>query len=217
MNLKVYDSFNKVTVREAEQKMDAMQALLTRRSTRNYKPDAVEPEKLNQILKVAGQAPSGGNNQYNHFLVIRNSDVIRKLIGMTEAAFAKMEIAEDTYASMKHAISAAKKGGYVFCYNAPVLIAVANRRDYGNNMADCACAIENMMVAANALDLGSCWINQLRWLNEEPALVEYLQSLGMKEYERIYGAVIIGYPATESGLPNRNWMQQKGNEVTIID
>ena len=74
-----------------------------------------------------------------------------------------------------------------------------------------------MMVAANALDLGSCWINQLRWLNEEPAQVEYLQSLGMKEDERIYGAVIIGYPATESGLPNRNWMQQKGNEVTMID
>ena len=148
---------------------------------------------------------------------IQGCDVIRNLIGMTEAAFAKMEIAEDTYASLKHAITAAKKGGYVFCYNAPVLIAVANRRDYGNNMADCACAIENMMVAANALDLGSCWINQLRWLNEEPALVEYLQSLGMKEDERIYGAVIIGYPATESGLPNRNWMQQKGNEVTMID
>ena len=84
-------------------------------------------------------------------------------------------------------------------------------------MADCACAIENMMVAANALDLGSCWINQLRWLNEEPELVGYLQSLGMKEDERIYGAVIIGYPATESGLPNRNLMQQKGNEVTFID
>ena len=84
-------------------------------------------------------------------------------------------------------------------------------------MADCACAIENMMIAANALDLGSCWINQLRWLNEEPALVEYLQSLGMKENERIYGAVIIGYPATESGLPNRNLMVQKGNKVTYID
>ena len=136
---------------------------------------------------------------------------------MTEAAFAKMEVAEDTYASLKHAINASKKGGYVFCYNAPVLIAVANRQDYGNNMADCACAIENMMVAANALDLGSCWINQLRWLNEEPALVEYLRSLGMKAYERIYGAVIVGYPATESGLPNRNLMVQKGNEVTFID
>ena len=197
--------------------MEALEAILTRRSTRNYKPDPVEAEKLDRILRAARQAPSGGNNQTCHFLVIRNREVLGKLIGMTETAFAKMEIAEDTYASLKHTITASKKGGYVFCYNAPILIAVANRRDYGNNMADCACAIENMMVAANALDLGSCWINQLRWLNEEPALVEYLQSLGMREDERIYGAVIIGYPATESGLPNRNLMAQKGNEVTFID
>ena len=74
-----------------------------------------------------------------------------------------------------------------------------------------------MMVAANALDLGSCWINQLKWLNEEPEIVEYLRSLGMKEDERVYGAVIIGTPATETGLPNRNRMILKGNEVTWID
>lgn len=74
-----------------------------------------------------------------------------------------------------------------------------------------------MMVAANALDLGSCWINQLRWLNEEPEIVEYLRGLGMKADERVYGAVIIGYAATDSGLPNRNRMKIKGNEVTWID
>ena len=197
--------------------MEALEAIFTRRSTRDYRPDPVEKEKLELILKAARQAPSGGNSQTNHFLVIRNRDVIRKLVEMTETAFAKMEIAEDTYASLKHAIAASKKGGYVFCYNAPVLIAVANRRDYGNNLADCACAIENMMVAANALDLGSCWINQLRWLNEDPALVEYLRALGMKENERIWGAVIIGYPNSENRLPNRNLMAQKGNETTFID
>ena len=197
--------------------MDAMEAILTRRSTRNYRPDPVAQEKLDRILDAARQAPSGGNNQTCHFIVIRSPRVLGKLVAMTEAAFAKMEIAEDTYASLKHAIAASKKGGYVFCYNAPVLIVAANRRDYGNNMADCACAIENMMVAANALDLGSCWINQLRWLNEEPSLVEYLQSLGMKENERVYGAVIVGTPATDSGLPNRNLMAQKGNEVTYVD
>ena len=114
-------------------------------------------------------------------------------------------------------ISASKKGGYVFCYNAPVLIVVANRKNYGNNIADCACAIENMMIAANALDLGSCWINQLKWLNEETSIVEYLRGFGMQEDERVYGAVIIGYPATDSGLPNRNPMSIKGNEVTWID
>ena len=197
--------------------MDALQAILTRRSTRNYRPDPVETEKLDRILEAARQAPSGGNNQRNHFLVIRNREVIRRLIGMTQAAFAKMEITEGMYPSLKHAVTASKKGGYVFCYNAPMLIAVANRQDYGNNMADCACAIENMMIAANALDLGSCWINQLKWLNGDPELTAYLQSLGLKENERIYGAMILGYPATESGLPNRNLMAQKGNEITFID
>ena len=197
--------------------MDALQAILTRRSTRNYRPDPVESDKLDRILDAARQAPSGGNSQANHFLVIRNPEVIRRLTAMTETAFAKMELREDTYASLKHAIAASKKGGYIFCYNAPVLIAVANRIDYSNNLADCACAIENMMIAANALDLGSCWINQLRWLNEDTNLVAYLRSLGMKDDERIYGAVIIGYPATEDGLPKRDLMRQKGNEVTYID
>ncbi len=197
--------------------MDALEALITRRSTRNYKPDPVEQEKLDKILEAGRQAPSGGNNQTSHFFVIRNREVLDRLIEMTEKAFAGMEITENTYASMKHSIAASKKGGYVFCYNAPVLIVVANRKDYGNNIADCACAIENMMVAANALDLGSCWINQLKWLNGEAEIVEYLHGFGMKEDERVYGAVIIGYPATDSGLPNRNLMSVRGNEITWID
>ena len=121
--------------------MEAIEAILTRRSTRNYKPDAVEPDKLDTILAAARQAPSGGNNQTNHFLVIRNKEVLQTLIELTQTAFAAMEATEDTYSSLKRAIAAAKKGGYVFCYNAPLLIAVANQKDYGNNMADCACAI----------------------------------------------------------------------------
>ncbi len=195
--------------------MDALEAIFTRRSTRNYTSDPVEEEKLDLILKSARQAPSGGNNQKNHFFVIRSRRVLRQLTDMTEAAFAKMEADENTYASLRHSIAASKKGGYVFCYNAPLLIVVANDRNYGNNMADCACAIENMMVAANALDLGSCWINQLRWLNEDPALLSFMRSLGMEEHERVYGAVIIGRPA--EGLPNRSLMKQKGNTVTFID
>ena len=197
--------------------MDAIEAILTRRSTRNYRPDAVEAEKLEQVLNAAKQAPSGGNSQTNHFLVIQNSEVICKLAAMAQEAFARMEITEDTYKSLKNSITLSKRGSYVFCYNAPVLIVVANQKDYGNNMADCACAIENMMIAANALDLGSCWINQLKWLNEDPKIVNYLRALGMKEGERVYGSVIIGYPASDSGLPNRNMMPQKGNEVTFVD
>ena len=197
--------------------MEALEAILTRRSTRKYRPEAVEQEKLDKLLEAARQAPSGGNNQTNHFLVIRNKEALQQLIKMTEKAFSLMEPEEDMYASLKHSIKASKKGGYVFCYNAPVLIIAANRKDYGNNIADCACAIENIMVAANALDLGSCYINQLKWLNEDPEIVQYLCSLGMKDNERVYAAVIVGYPASDSGLPNRKLMPQKGNEVTFID
>ena len=82
--------------------MDALQAIYTRRSTRNYKPDPVEEEKLEQLLEAARQAPSGSNSQNNHFLVIRNPEVIRKLISMTETAFAKME-ADELKGSMHRA------------------------------------------------------------------------------------------------------------------
>ena len=196
--------------------MDALEAIFTRRSTRNFRPDMVDPEKIEKIIEAGRRAPCGGNTQTNHFIVIRDPEIIKNLIVMTERAFAKMEADENTYASLKHSIAASKKGGYVFCYNAPVLIITANRRDYGNNIADCACAIENMMIAANALDLGSCWINQLKWLNEDPDLLDYLRGLGLKEEERVYGSVIIGFPATEDGLPNRSPREQKGNEVTYL-
>ena len=196
--------------------MEALEAIPTRRSTRNYKPDPVEQEKLEKVLEAGRQAPSGGNNQTSHFLVIRRREVLDRLVGMVEKAFAQMEATENTYASLKHSINASKKGGYVFCYNAPVLVVVANRKDYGNNIADCACALENMMLMANALDLGSCWINQLKWLNENEVVMPFLRELGLEKGERPYGAVAVGYPNTESGLPNRTPLTRTGNKVTIV-
>ena len=69
----------------------------------------------------------------------------------------------------------------------------ANRKDYGNAMADSACALENMMIAANALDLGSCWINQLHWLDEDTRVRGYLEGQGLAEDETVTGGLILGY------------------------
>ena len=113
-------------------------------------------------------------------------------------------------------VDAVKNGNYRFHYNAPVLVVLANQKDYGNNIADCACALENMMIMANALDLGTCWINQLKWLNEDPGVRELFASFGAEENERIYGALAIGYADTEDGLPVRTPLPRKGNPVTRI-
>ena len=197
--------------------MDTIETILTRRSTRSYSSAPVESEKLEKIIEAGRYAPSGGNNQTNHFLVVKNPDVLHKLAKLAEDAFAKMEVTEQTYSSLKSSIMQSKKGGYVFYYHAPVLIIVANQKDYGNNIADCAVAVENMMIAANSLDLGSCWINQLKWLNEEPTVLNYLRELGLKENERVYSSMIVGYPKSADRKPNRTPLPRKGNEVTFIN
>ena len=197
--------------------MDTIETILTRRSTRSYSSAPVEIEKLEKIIEAGRYAPSGGNNQTNHFLVVKNPEVLHKLAKLAEDAFAKMEVTDQTYSSLKSSIMQSKKGGYVFYYHAPVLIIVANQKNYGNNIADSAVAVENMMIAANALDLGSCWINQLKWLNEEPTVLNYLREMGLKENELVYSSMIVGYPKSADGKPNRTPLPRKGNEVTFIN
>jgi nitroreductase len=116
---------------------------------------------------------------------------------------------------MANSIRRAKTGDYIFHYHAPVLIVTANRKGYGNALADSACVLENMMIAGNALDLGSVWINQLHWLDESPAVREYLYGLGLSENETVTGGLALGYP--EAGLPNREMLARTGNPVTWVE
>ena len=196
--------------------MNTLEAIKTRRSTRKFKPQSVEQEKLNQVVEAGRFGPTGGNAQTNRFFVISNATVLMMLREMVQNAFAKMELRDDLYKSLKNSITLSRKGNYSFCYNAPVLIVVANKKDYGNNMADVACAVENMMLAANELDLGSCYINQLKWLNEDATIRGYLGTLGLQSDERVYASVAIGYADTENGLPNRNVTERFGNEVVFV-
>jgi nitroreductase len=196
--------------------MNTLEAIKTRRSTRKFKARPVEMEKLQQIVEAGRFGPTGGNAQGNHFFVITRIESIMVLRELVQTAFAKMELHDDLYKSLKNSIMLSQKGNYSFSYNAPVLIVVANKKDYGNNMADVACAVENMMLAANELDLGSCYINQLKWLNEEPSIRGYLGTLGLKDDERVYASVAIGYPDTETGLPNRAESPRIGNEVVFV-
>ncbi|MBQ6521117.1 MAG: nitroreductase [Anaerolineaceae bacterium] len=195
--------------------MEAFDAIFTRRSTRKYSEVVPEKGLIEKVIEGGRFAPSGGNSQTTHFIVITDAEILKELAWVVQTAFAKMELREDLYQSLKNSITAARKGNYVFHYNAPVLIVTANRKGYGNAMADSACALENMMIAANALDLGSCWINQLHWLDEDEAVREYLYGLGLGENETVTGALALGYAA--DGLPNRTVLPRTGNPVTWVN
>lgn len=195
---------------------ELLELIATRHSTRKFKSEMVAQELLDKVIEAGRRAPSGKSKNQNHFLVIRDAAVLDKLVQLVQAEFAKMEITPENEANIGGAIKMSKKGSYVFKYNAPVLIVVANKKNYGNNMADACAAMENMLLAANALDLGACWINQLRWLQDNPVLLDYLHALGMKEDEWVFGSISLGYPDMPDGLPNRNIVNIKGNAVTYI-
>lgn len=193
--------------------MDLFEAIRTRRSTRKFIDRPVDQALLERVIEAGRLAPSGGNNQTTRLIVIRDRTTLDALAARVCAAFSRMEAGPDTYKSLRHAIEASKRGGYVFHYNAPVLIVAANKRDYGNNLADCACALENMMLAANALDLGSVWINQLRWLTDCESVVAVLRELGLAEDECICGGLALGWSDTPDGLPVRAPLPHPGNPV----
>ena len=191
--------------------MDIKDVIIKRSSCRKYLEKAVSDEIINDIVEAGRLAPCGGNNQSCHFIVITNKDVLNKLIDLTTLAFSKMEIDDKMYKSKKTSINLSKKGPYHFFYDAPVLIIVANQKEYGNALVDSACALENMMLVTTSNNLGSCYINQLHWLNDDINIREYLESLGLSSNGDICGSLAIGYPALE--------LKQKkitGNPVTFV-
>ncbi len=195
--------------------MEAIEAILTRRSTRKYSDKMPDRDLIEKVIEAGRYAPSGSNSQNTHFIVFNEKHILTAMADLVKEEFSKMEADQDTYVSLKHSISASKQGDYVFHYNAPVFIVVANKKGYGNAMADSACALENMMIAANALDLGSCWINQLHWLEDNKAIRSFLRPYGLDDNETITGGLILGY--ADTGLPNRTPLERTGNPVTWVE
>ncbi len=192
--------------------MEALEAVLTRRSTRNFKDEMPERDLIEKVIEAGRHAPSGSNSQNTHFIVFTDKDVLTKMAELVKGEFAKMTAGPDTYVSLRNSINAAKTANYVFHYGAPVFIVTANKKGYVNALADSACALENMMIAANALDLGSCWINQLHWLDENGNIREFMRGYGLGDDETITGGLVLGF--ADTGLPNRTPLERKGNPVT---
>ena len=117
---------------------------------------------------------------------------------------------------MVNIIKMSKEGKFVFHYNAPVLIVLAHKPVLANNFSDTACAMENMMLACNELDLGSCWVNQLRHLQDNERIIKRLRELGLGDDEKVYASLALGYPDLPNGL-NRRELDIKGNPVIYID
>lgn len=189
-----------------------MELIGKRRSCRKYRQDAVPDEVIREIVEAGRLAPSGNNMQTTHFIVVKSAEKLGELRRAVTAVLKNTPIKDGMPPPLVGLIKNAQQGEVDVNYGSPVLILTANKKGYNNAMADCACALENMMLSATANGLGSCWINQYALLGGAPALADCLASIGLAEDEQVYGALAVGYSDHLETTP----LPRKGNPVTYV-
>ena len=154
--------------------MDAMQMLLERRSCRSYKPELIPEETLEQILKAGTYAATGMGRQ-SPIMIAVTDRALRDRLSRMNAAVMGME-------------------GDPF-YGAPELIVVLADRREPTYLYDGSLVMGNLMNAAHALGVGSCWIHRAREEFDSAEGKALLKDLGIEgDYEGI-GHCILGYAA----------------------
>lgn len=182
-----------------------LEVIKSRRSVRAYTEQQVSAEDLELILDAAAHAPSGMNYQTWHFTAIQDAALLEELNEKIKGAFAKSD--EPRLQERGHSQT------YCCYYHAPTLVIVSNEPTQWWASMDCACALQNIFLAAKSLGIGSCWINQLGQTCDEPEVRAFLTKLGIPENHRVYGCAALGYAPSDIPVKER---KMKGDVTTVI-
>lgn len=161
---------------------DVLKFFTSRRSIRSYKDKPVEKEKIELLLKAAMSAPSACNTQPWEIIVITEKERIDELRE-------KLPMAR---------------------YNAPCAIVVCGNTNLCRNtkqmwVQDCSAAMQNILLAATAMDLGSLWVGVY---GVEPFVKSVSNVMGLPEYVIPLGIAYIGY-ADEEKEPRTQYNEKR--------
>lgn len=158
--------------------MDALEAIRTRRSVRKFTLQPVGEDLIEALLRAAMSAPSAGNQQPWHFIVVDDRATLDRIPTFSP------------YAAM--------------CRQAPLGILVCGdttlEKHPGYWIQDCSAATQNLLLAAHALGLGAVWTGihpreeRIRGFRELFALPDTIMPLAF---------VVIGYPAEHPAPQDR--------------
>ena len=88
-------------------------------------------------------------------------------------------------------------------YRPDALILLSDTSENPLAVEDCACALENIFLAAESLGIGSVWINQFRGICGRPEIRRALSALGLPEDHNVWGCAALGYPAQPNETPRK--------------
>ncbi len=157
-----------------------LEDLKTRRSCRSYKPEQITQEELDAVLEAGMYAPTGKGKQAPIMIAVQDPETVKRLSKLNAAV---MGSEGDPF------------------YGAPTVIVVLADRATGTCLYDGSCVMANLMNAAHALGLGSCWIHRAKQVFDSEEGKALLKQWGIEgDYEGI-GNCILGYKAKEDMPP----------------
>ena len=168
--------------------MEFSDLIRSRYSVRKYADKPVEPGKLEKILAAGQAAPTAKNQQPQRIYVLESEDAIGKIRGITRCAF-----------------------------NAPVVLVVCGDKeaawtnpfnDRNSAEMDCSIVTTQMMLQAQELGLGTCWVC---WFDTE----ETKKAFHIPENQEVFALLPLGYPAEES-KPSGMHDSRKPLEETVV-
>ena len=168
---------------------EIINTILSRRSVRSYSDKQIKNEELELILKAGLFAPSAHNQQSWHFTVIQDKAVIDNLSEASKEAMLKL--------NDEHLKKYTDKNFHLF-YNAPTVIVVSGEKAALAPRVDCSAAIQNMLVAAESLNIGTCWIGLVTPLFQSERAAEFAKLYSIPEGYELFYAVTVGYKAEEN-------------------
>lgn len=160
-------------------KNQVVETIMTRRSIRQYKPEAVEREKMQTIVECGINAPNAMNRQPWEVRVVDNPGYINGVTELYKKANPQAA-ADSTFRNMFR--------------NAPTVVFIGHDTKSESSPFDCGLLAENMMLSAWSMGIGSCCLGSPARFMMSPEAAEYLKKLNFSEgYELLY-CIGFGYP-----------------------
>lgn len=147
--------------------------IMSRRSIRKYKPEQISREELDIVLQAGISAPTGKNRQSPILIAVQNKEV-RDLLSRMNAQVLGADV--DPF------------------YGAPTVVVVLAEANSPHAVQDGSLVLGNMMNAAKAIGLGSCWINRAREVFDSEEGKQLLAQWGVEGDYIGVGNCILGYP-----------------------